>query len=111
MKYSKTIIKHFTLAMKTEISRLTKVYERVGDDWPPWFDVNDIPLFAGMVKWLENLETDTPEDEYINSKPYWFMMECVSRYANENIESLSDHELSEIVQFWDEYAKRNRSEK
>ena len=94
-----------------EVSRLTKVYERVEDDWPPWFDPNDIPLFDGMIEWLESLETENPEDEYINSKPYWFMMECVSRYVNENIESLTDQELSEIVRFWDEYQNRNIAKK
>ncbi len=86
MKYTKNIVKHFTTAMKIEISKLEKVYERVGDDWPPWFDLNDIPIYQIMVDWLENLSTEEPKDEYINSKPYQFMMDVVSQYVNEQID-------------------------
>lgn len=106
MKYTITIIKHFTAAMNIEISRLIKVYERVGDNWPPWFDPNDIYLFHIMVVWLENLETVVQEDDEIYDKSYSFMMECVSRYVNENIDNLTDLEISEITQFWEEYNKR-----
>ena len=108
MKYTQTIVKHFTSAMKVEMSRLIKVHDKVGDDWPPWFDPNDIGIFELMVKWLEDLETEEPEEEYIRSKPYWFMIEVVGRYVNENIESLEDNEIEEIVNFVDEYYQKRR---
>jgi len=109
MRYSETIKKHFIRAMKIEVERLSEVYERVGDEWPPWFDANDIPLFDGMIYWLENLDAEDEKNDYRNSKPYSFMMECVSRYVNENITNLSDIELNEIISFWTNYAKRDRT--
>jgi len=107
MKYTQTIIKHFTKAMNIEIARLEKVHKRVGDDWPPWFDPNDMSIYDGMIEWLENLDTEEPENEYIKSKPYGFMMEVVGRYVNENIASLSDSELKEIASFWEEYVTKS----
>ena len=111
MKYTQTTVKHFTLAMKVEVSRLIKVHDKVGDDWPPWFDPNDIGIFELMVKWLESLETEEPREEYIGSKPYWFMIEVVGRYVNENIENLDGNEIEEIINFVDEYHRKRRADK
>jgi len=106
MKYSAVIIKHFSLALKLEISRLQKVYARVGDDRLAWFDPNDIPLFGIMLRQLEETVVDSLELDNIKNKPYSFMMEGVSRYVNENIEKFDDQAVSEIIRFWDQYATR-----
>lgn len=106
MKHTEVIVKNFIKAMEIEISRLEKVHARVGDEWPPWFDPNDISIYDGMIKWLRNLETEEPQEEYINSKPYWFMMEVVGRYVNENIDDLTDSDINEITTFCNEYDRR-----
>ncbi|MBN2825764.1 MAG: SDR family oxidoreductase [Campylobacterales bacterium] len=109
MKHTQTIIKHFTNAMSTQITRLENVHRRVGDDWLPWFDPNDIMLYEGMIEWLNTLERETPKEEYLSTKPYRFMMELIPEYVNANIEQLCDEELNEITLFWNEYSKHKNS--
>ncbi len=106
MKYTPTIIRHFTAAMKLEIARLKKVHARVGDDWPAWFDPNDIFMYEQMVEWLAQLDPEEPEDDAVNSKPYAFMMEVVERYVQEHRDALTDHDINEITSFWKDYNEK-----
>ena len=63
-------------------------------------------MYESMREWLKNLDSDEPDDEYINSKPYQFMMDLIPKYVNENIDSLSDTELNEITKFYSEYSQK-----
>ena len=78
----------------------------VEEEWPPWFDANDLSIYDTMLNWLENLESETPSDVNILSKPYSFMMEVVSRYVNENIEKIPEVERLEKIKFWEDYSRK-----
>ena len=75
-------LRHLLVVAEQEHRRLMAVHEAVGDDWPPEFDANDIPLFNIAIHSLRSTIQNGGSESDLAGKPLHFLLALVPEYVN-----------------------------
>jgi len=92
-------IRHLLVVAEQEHRRLMAVHEAVGDDWPPEFDANDIPLCDIAIESLMSTIQNGGSVSDLAGKPLHFLLALVPGYVNRMRDDLTtdDYEALKLI--------------
>jgi hypothetical protein len=87
-----------------EIDRQEAIGKVCGDDWPDDYDPNDVAIYRGFRKWLEERSTiDAVIDHDFGSKPVRFVMGLIPHFVRGSLEVLSELEVNAAARTYSQY--------
>ena len=119
MQVPLSLVPHIALALQEEISRLEKIAQVCGDDWPCNFDPNDIGMFESAKKSLENGDVDWGVRQGVEmsngglcrpfsyavfmGKTVRFTMALIPGYVQRHLDQLSETDYNMLSHFYCEF--------
>jgi hypothetical protein len=90
------MLDHLIAAAEQERERLAVIHEAVGEDWPPGYDANDIPLYDAIIRSLRDTLRSEKQRISFSGKSLNFLLLALPIYVRSNRSKLSDEEYSEL---------------
>lgn len=103
MQLAPDVVHHLMKALETEITRLEKIAETVGDDWPDDYDPNDLVLFHGGLSELRETAEKYEPQELTCGKYFSFIMALLPGYVRENLANLPVFDYSLLFHAYTEF--------
>jgi hypothetical protein len=79
-------------AAERELRRLGAIEETLdgsGDDWPPGFDSNDLPLYEIAIRAVQETIQRGSTEVDLSGKILWFLLDLIPDYVRDNAKGLS----------------------
>lgn len=98
-------VTHGIVTLRRELAELQRIGDLGPDNWPDWFEPNDLGLYRSVLAALEQAEPNGYENEYWWGKPFRFFVSLLTHYIH-NEPSVSDQDRAAIEGMLCEYHVR-----